>query len=866
MIWNRNLGLYSAWSLAVLCLGWNTPLYAQGLSDTPLVDSFDEYAPIENIEGMVTEISLLGLDHIDMFAVNSVLSVAIGQQYNAVLVRKSIENLYAKGYFEDIRVEASVNILNQGIHLIFHFVEKPAIKSVTIEGNKKIEKDSLMEAVDIEVADILNYAEIQKNVQRLRDKYIEKGYYLVEIKPVVKKISTDSVDLVFDITENRKVVVSHIDFTGNEHIRSSKMRRYLQTRQVGILPFMGGNFNETTLDADGQILRSVLMEEGFVDAKVSPPHTFLSLDKKYITVSFDIEEGVQYKIGKVNVRGDMVPEEGLTSLGIRQIINGDTAKDISDRWKKVQSDAQRNPEKPLPEEWEKSTFGALDFRASHPALETGDTFKLSVLQTTMQEITKLYGDQGYAFVNVVPVTDTDPESGVVDITFDIQKGRKMKIGRIDISGNDPTFDKVVRREIMLNEGDLYSGTGIDDARMRLQRLGFFEKVDITTPRSKEATDELNMKVEVSEQPTGSFSVGAGFSNLENFVFTANISKNNFMGLGYIMALSANISGVRQQGNLQLYDPYFLDSRWTLGINGYSMSQQFIEDEYQRGGNLAVGRYLDKRDDWRLEFNYTFADTGLNSIDPYKANILGGQIYRNGLTSSGGISLLVDKRNNRINATKGVYAVASSKLSGGFRVNDQEVLSIFGGNFNFLENKFNVRVYYPLVESQRLIFRYNGTVGMITSTDGSILPYIHRYRAGGMQSIRGYGWYTLGPSLRAAGYRSSSQSAFSGSDDPKAADDQLVVGGTQTWINNVEVEIPIVPAAGIRAVVFFDAGNAFGDPWGNGTINLADMRMAYGTGIRWMSPMGPLRFEWGFPINPYPDERKMVFDFAMGSLF
>jgi outer membrane protein insertion porin family len=158
------------------------------------------------------------------------------------------------------------------------------------------------------------------------------------------------------------------------------------------------------------------------------------------------------------------------------------------------------------------------------------------------------------------------------------------------------------------------------------------------------------------------------------------------------------------------------------------------------------------------------------------------------------------------------------------------------------------------------------MGMITSTDGSILPYIHRYRAGGMQSIRGYGWYTLGPSLRAAGYRSSSQSAFSGSDDPKAADDQLVVGGTQTWINNVEVEIPIVPAAGIRAVVFFDAGNAFGDPWGNGTINLADMRMAYGTGIRWMSPMGPLRFEWGFPINPYPDERKMVFDFAMGSLF
>jgi len=297
-----------------------------------------------------------------------------------------------------------------------------------------------------------------------------------------------------------------------------------------------------------------------------------------------------------------------------------------------------------------------------------------------------------------------------------------------------------------------------------------------------------------------------------------------------------------------------------------LSQQFIEEEYQRGGSVAIGRYLDRRDDWRLEFDYTFEDTGLNSIDAYKARVLGGQLYRNGLTSTGGLSLLVDKRNNRINATKGVYAIASANLSGGFRVNDEEVYSIFGGEFNFLETRFNIRAYQPLVESERLIFRYNGTIGSIHSTDGSIVPYIHRYRAGGINSIRGYGWFTLGPSIRAQGYLPSNQSAFVGSDDPAASDARLVVGGTQTWINNVEIEIPIIPAAGIRAVTFFDAGNAFGDPWGNGSINFADLRMAYGGGIRWLSPMGPLRFEWGFPINPYEDERKMVFDFSMGSLF
>ena len=180
----------------------------------------------------------------------------------------------------------------------------------------------------------------------------------------------------------------------------------------------------------------------------------------------------------------------------------------------------------------------------------------------------------------------------------------------------------------------------------------------------------------------------------------------------------------------MFDPYFLDSRWTLRVNGYSLSQQFIEEEYQRGGSVAVGRYLDRRDDWRLEFDYTFEDTGLNSIDAYKSRVLGGQLYRNGLTSTGGISLLVDKRNNRINATKGVYAIASANLSGGFRVNDEEVFSVFGGEFNFLETRFNIRAYQPLVESERLIFRYNGTIGSIHSTDGSIVPYIHRYRAGG----------------------------------------------------------------------------------------------------------------------------------------
>jgi outer membrane protein insertion porin family len=347
----------------------------------------------------------------------------------------------------------------------------------------------------------------------------------------------------------------------------------------------------------------------------------------------------------------------------------------------------------------------------------------------------------------------------------------------------------------------------------------------------------------------------------------NVSKNNFLGLGYIMSAAANVSRSRQQGNLQLYDPYFLDSRWTLRVDGYSIARQFIEDEYQRGGSLAVGRYLDRRDDIRLEWDYTFEDTGLSNLDAYKQRMLGGELYRNGQTSTGTMSLVVDKRNNRIQATRGVFATASVGLSGGWRSSEDEVTQVFGGDFNFYETKFNFRAFQPVVpKGEWLIFKYNGTIGRIASTDGSVVPYIHRYRAGGINSVRGYDWYSLGPSLRAIGYKESSRSMFVGSEDPTNADDRLVVGGTETWINNFELESPIVKAAGISTVLFFDAGNAFGDPWGVGHIDPTGLRMAYGFGVRWVSPMGPLRFEWGFPVNPREDERRAVFDFSIGSLF
>jgi outer membrane protein insertion porin family len=305
------------------------------------------------------------------------------------------------------------------------------------------------------------------------------------------------------------------------------------------------------------------------------------------------------------------------------------------------------------------------------------------------------------------------------------------------------------------------------------------------------------------------------------------------------------------------------------VSGYYNERSYIEDEYQRGGSVSIGRYLDKRDDWRVNVDYTLEDVGLISVDQYKQRMFGGQLYRNGLTSSLGLSFDVDKRNNRITPTKGFRASLKGELAGGFRIDQDHLLSLFGGDFHYWEVNGNFRFYQPLVKKgDWLILRYNLTLGHMQSTDGTIIPYIHRYRAGGIQSVRGYTPYSLGPDIRAQGYSSHGEQrdTFTGNGDPTSAEDRLVVGGTETWINNLELESPVLKSAGISLVAFLDAGNTFGDPWGEGYFDPLGLRWGYGVGVRWFSPIGPLRFEWGFPINKLEDEKPSVFDFTIGSAF
>ncbi|MBA2320996.1 MAG: outer membrane protein assembly factor BamA, partial [Deltaproteobacteria bacterium] len=770
---------------------------------------------------VVEKIVVVGTRRIEKAAVIAAVGVHEGDLLTAEKARRDLRAIYQTGFFRDVRLEIEPTTEGRGI-LTIQVAEKPAVRDVRISGNKKIDEDDIREVLDVKSFSVLNQAQVDRNIQEIRELYIDKGYYLVEIEVKQEPVGDDQVDVTFEIQENRKVIVQDVSFTGNENVPDNKISKFLAIKEGGPIPWLtsSGTFKQSELESDQQRISLVFLEEGYVEVQVDPPKVYLSPDKRFIYINYHITEGDQFAVGEVKVAGEFVPEEGLTEEALTEIMNGRPVVEVQDeQWR--EATGRRAP-----------LFAGVENRG--PRLETGETFKYSTVQQVLANLTALYEDQGYAFANIIPDTRTHPETKTVDVTFVAEHGEKYRIGRINVTGNDPTFDKVVRRELQIAEGDLYRGSLLQASRVNLERLGFFDEVNVSTPRGEEE-GTLDFNVGVSEQPTGSFSLGMGYSNLENFTITANVSKNNFLGLGYQMAAAINWSGLRQQGNVSLIDPYFLDSNWFFQFDLYSVDRQYQLNEYQRGGSVSLGRYVDlRRKDIRVNLDYTFEDVGLTNIDPYRSLLLGGDLYRNGLTSSLGTSIVMDKRNNRLFPTQGFYTSAATSLAGGVRIGDDRVLSIFGGEFNQVETTYNFRFYQPLVpRTDNLVLRFNTTVGALFSTDGRPIAYIHRYRAGGINSVRGFNWYSLGPTIRSPA-----------SDDPIHADEDLIVGGTQTWINNLEIQTPIIRGAGIAGVVFFDAGNAFGDPWGEGNITPFGLRTAIGAGIRWQSPIGPLRFEYG----------------------
>jgi len=766
-------------------------------------------------EPVVTAIQVEGNRRVEVDAVKAAVGTKVGQALDPKKIQADVRAVMKLGFFSDVVVEERGE--KDGVTVVFKVTERPSVQSTRIEGNDELSGDDLKDTVEIKAFSVLDVTAVKKSVRKIQEKYVDKGFYLADVSYRLEDKPDNQVVVVFVVNENAKVQVKQIRFLGNARLAKDDLAPYMQTQEGSYLAFLtsGGTYKEEAFQRDLQAIQAVYLEHGYVNAKVNKPSIQLSPDKKYLYVTIQVEEGEQFAIGKVDFSGELLDQKPLLQ-GILQSRQGDVF--------------QRS-------------------RVGHDLFAVGD----------------VYRDLGYAYVNVSPVTNLDPKARTLDLTFDVQPGQKVTFERIEIAGNTKTRDKVIRRELRIYEGALYGATLIKVSKQRVTALGYFETVEITTKKGS-ADDKIVATVEVKEKSTGTFQIGAGFSSYESFILTGQISQNNFFGWGQTVSLQVQWSAVRQLGQIQFVEPYFFDTRWTFAFDLYATDSYYSNfSRKARGGSMTWGYELsglawlwpwaEHLEDIRLFGTYTNEFVRVSSAEQ---ELLLYNRFRSGTTSSVRLSLQWDKRDNRLFPTAGHFV----SLSGEYAPPFLAPTSVFGENVNlFSRYTLDLRWYKPIVGG--LVFRSRLNAGAIFGWDETHpVPISELYYLGGINTVRGYRLFDLAP-----------QTIVGSSPVPDSSARTIAIGGNKQLILNFELEYPLLEKLGIRGVLFFDMGNAFAaGHWTDPDVPLS-LYKSWGFGFRWFSPIGPLRFEWGIPLNRRRDkasgawrDQALDFQFTIGNFF
>jgi outer membrane protein insertion porin family len=766
----------------------------------------------------VIKLQFRGNRKVEDDAIKINLKTAPGETLTQELIREDVRAIWKMGYFEDVQVEVA-DAKGQGSIVTFVLREKPAITKIYVAGNDEIALAKINEVLDVKKEQILDLAKLKKNVQKIKDLYVEKGFYMAEVTYEVKRATSSTVEVWFRVHENQKVEVRRVNFVGNHAVTDAQLRDVIVTREGSLISFLNsaGTYREDVFQRDLLLIQAHYWDRGYVQVKVGSPLVELSPDKQSMYITISIEEGPQYRLGTVDVTGDLL-----------------ASKDVF---------------------------------LSRVSVKPGELFNRSKLSDDLQKLTDYYKDRGYAYVNASPTTPVNEKTRTVDVLFEIQKGPLVTFDRINIRGNSKTRDKVIRRELRIVEGDIYNQSLLDYSKRRVNALGYFEKVDVSTKRGR-SDDKMEVNFEVAERPTGTFQIGAGFSSVENFIAQAQISQNNLLGRGQLLTLQAQLSSLRQLFLLQFQDLYFLDTKWTFGFNLFRQDQfLFSFVRRSRGGSLTWGYLL--AEDTRLLLTYTLEDVTIStgsfngifsssSIQPTPIGSI-ANLTRSGITSSARALLSYDSRDNRMFPTKGWYNTLSGEIADQF----------LGSQNVFTRYEAVGRAYYPIWGP--FVLRLKTNVGLVASRDPRGVPIFERYFVGGIYDVRGFSPRSLGPVIRAPSDRSQDSSLRG-----------FLIGGNMNVIGNAEIEFPIFDKVGIRGVVFTDVGNAFNleeqyckiAPFAvdasknpcNSPLDIYAYRASWGFGFRWFSPIGPLRFEWGIPFKTLPGEQPIVFEFTIGNFF
>ncbi len=769
-------------------------------------------AMVHAFSGTVLDIRMQGLYRVEQASVEKVLYSRVGAEYGPATIQKDIKAIYKLGKFQDVQVDVAYT--DKGVILTYILKEQPSIRKVALEGNDEVDEDDIMEVVDVKPYSVLSHARIYQNIDKIRNVYIDKGFYLAEIESDILPAKDNQVDVTFKIKERAKVVVKKVILQGNEKISDKELEKIMLTKPGDFLSFLtnSGKFREEAVERDRAMIEKHYGDHGYVNARIGTPQVYISPDRTWIYVTFPIVEGEQFRMGDVDFFGDLL----------------------------------------FPKEQLKEAF----------TLKKGQIFNRSRFIQDFERITAMYKDLGYAYANVSPLTRQDKERRILNFDMQIQKGGKVWIERIHVVGNDKTRDKVVRREMRIAEGDLYSSTDVRRSKAKVYQLGYFETVEINEEMGSR-DDRIVLTVEVKERRTGTFQLGFGFSSIDSFVFQSQINQNNLFGRGQSLSLMAQVSSRQTQFSLSFFEPYLADTRLQFGFKLFSQSLT-----YPRQGEF--GSYSRKNYGLDLTFGYPFWENitlyltySIQNTDINVANMVHIHLFKSGFTSSFTATAQYDTRNNRLFPTKGMLHRLSAEFADAWT----------GSEIEFMKFTMHSQYFFPIF--WKLVFKINTEVGYVTTLEEPFadlrgkkdfpgVPIAERYLLGGIFTIRGFEYGSISPSIEVIPQ-----------DDPVGYPVKYLIGGNKELIANFELEFPIIEQAGLKWVFFYDAGNTWSEEEQFFYLGQSDQNeynlpmglyMSYGFGFRWYSPIGPLRFEWGLPITRRPQDGQIGFEFSIGNQF
>jgi outer membrane protein insertion porin family len=717
----------------------------------------------------VARIEFKGNRKIEATAIQQVLKSVKGALYSEADVTADIKAIYKMGYFDD--VSADMTDSPEGKIITFTVVEKALISEVKIQGNKAMDVGDIHGVLTTKPRQVVNSDKLNTDIEKIRGLYHAKGYYNVEISDVLEKRGDKEVVVLFIIVENEKLYVERISFEGNRTFSDKELRNIMKTTEWGILHFFNdsGVLKEDQLKQDVSKINAFYLNNGFIHAQVGEPE--ITHDKKGIYLKILITEGKQFKVGKVEIIGDTLKVSRATLK-------------------------------------ENLKIGKQEY------------FSREAMIKDIDYLIQMCNDEGFAYADALLQTTPQEKTQTVDVTYQIKKGNEVYFSRILIAGNNKTRDKVIRRQLSIMEGDLYSKSALKNSYNALGGLRYFEEVDFQTEKgaSENLTDVL---VRVKEKSTGMFSVGAGYSALDNAVVTASISQQNLFGRGQTLTLKASIGGSSQNYDLSFIEPWLFDvPLWSKADlwNYYRIYDTYSLNSAGVGATLGYGL-------WQYVTGYIGYRLTNDNIKDIQPNASYYVLKQAGVTTTSGLTatLVRNTLDDIMFPSKGSKNSVSVTYTGGF----------LQGTTSFTKTNVNASWYYSL--PLETVFGLYGKAGYLSSNDGKDVPIYERYTLGGMSTLRGQ--RDIGPR------------------DPVTND---LIGGL-TWMGfSGELVFPLIRNAGMKAVLFYDTGNA----WDSG-YHFEDMRQTAGVGIRWYSPIGPLRLEYGFVLDQRAGESGGRFEFTLG---